>query len=70
MKRALDLMIAGVGTILSAPVIALLAIAIRVVFGARGSTVPVKFTLFLILPYSRKSRTWSATMTAQFSSAC
>ncbi len=29
MKRALDLMIAGVGTILSAPVIALLAIAIR-----------------------------------------
>ncbi len=46
-----------------------LAMARRVVLGTRGSTASGKLTLLRILPFSRKSRTVSATMTAQFSSA-
>src|SRR5580698_3476160 len=46
-----------------------LATARRVTPGTRGSTASGKLTLLRILPFSRYSRTVSATMTAQFSSA-
>ena len=47
----------------------LLAMTRRVVPGTRGITASGKFTELRMLPFSRKSRSCSAAITAQFSSA-
>ena len=46
-----------------------LAIDRRVALAVRGRTASGKFTELRMLPFSRKSRSVSAAMTAQFSSA-